>query len=448
MTAEAGTARQATPARRRAWLRIGTGLVILAAAVILLAPALFRTGREPVDLTTRFLLAVSVILLVSHLFGEVLRRLRQPPVLGEILGGLVLGPSVLGLVWPEAAAWLFPAGVVESLDKAAQLGLVVFMFLLGCELRTDRIRNRGAVGAVVVGGMGLPFVAGVGIALAAAPVLAGDRATTTMYALFVGLALAITALPVLARILLDLGQDRTGVGVLSISSAAIGDGLAWLVLTFILASTGDGDESGLEVAALAVALVLVTYLCVRPALAVLVRRMRSEQLLTVVLVAGAIGFSALTTTIHLHPVIGAFLFGTAVPRGSPTIDRISHRLQGFTLLILLPLFFAGVGLQTSIGLLGGDAGHWLLFAGILLAAQLTKLAGAGGGALLAGLPRGQALQVGVLMNCRGVTELVIATIGLGHGLISPLGFTILVLIAVITSAVTGVAMRYLLRTGR
>jgi Kef-type K+ transport system membrane component KefB len=162
-------------------------------------------------------------------------------------------------------------------------------------------------------------------------------------------------------------------------------------------------------------------------------------------VVGAIAFSALTQMINLHPVIGAFLFGAAVPRNSGAVDRISHQLQGFTLTILLPLFFAGVGLVTSIGLLGSHPGHWLVFAGILIAAQVTKFVGAGGAARLAGLPGNQAVRLGVLMNCRGVTELVIATIGLQYGVINRLGFTILVLIAVITTAVTGPLMRYLIR---
>lgn len=447
--AAAPASRAVPPGRgRRAWWGVGTGLVVLVSSLVLWAPGLLRTeaGAEPIDPLTRFLVAVAVILVVSHLFGELMRRLGQPPVLGEILGGLVLGPSALGLLWPEAAGWLFTADVLDSLGKAAQLGLVVFMFLLGCELRTDRIERPRTVGAAVLGGMGLPFVAGVGIALAAGHTLAGPGVSTTAHGLFLGLALAITALPVLARILVDLGLDDTGIGALSLSCAAIGDGVAWLVLTAILATTGlAGNGSVTTTVGLAVALVLVTFLCVRHAVAVLVTRLRSEQLLTIVLVVGAIAFAALAQLIHLHPVIGAFLFGAAVPRNSPVVGRISHQLQGFTLTILLPLFFAGVGLVTSVGLLGADLGHWLVLAGVLLAAQVTKFVGAGGAARLAGLPGRQAVQLGVLMNCRGVTELVIASIGLQYGLVNQLGFTVLVLMAVITTAVTGPLMRHLVR---
>lgn len=399
-----------------------------------------------IDPVASFLLAVAVILIVCHACGELMRRLRQPTVLGEILGGLVLGPSVLGLVWPGADRVLFPTHVLDGLNRAAQLGLIMFMFVLGCELRTDRVARPRAVAAVVLGGMGLPFVVGIGIALAARSSFSDPTGPPVAYVLFFGLAIAITALPVLARILLDLRLDHTGVGVLSLSSAAVGDGVAWLVLAVILAGTtaGAGGPDAFT-AALAVAVVLGTFLLIRRALAALIARMTSEHLLTVILVAGAVAYSALTQMVHLHPVIGAFLFGAAVPRESAVIDLISRRLRGFTLTILLPLFFAGVGLTTSIALLGRNPAHWLLFAAVLVAAQVTKLVGAGGAARLAGLSRRQALEIGVLMNCRGVTELVVATVGLHYGLINRMAFTVLVLMAVLTTAVTGPVMRYLIR---
>jgi Kef-type K+ transport system membrane component KefB len=423
-------------ATRQSWPGVVGGLVVLVTAGVLWGPDLVH-GRST-DPVARFLFSVAVILLVCHVSGAVLRRFGQPPVLGEVVGGLLLGPSVLGLVWPSSQDWLFPAPVLTALNYAAQLGLIVFMFLLGCELRTDRIGNRRVVGATVLGGMGLPFVGGVVVALAA-PALGGGG---TAYVLFFGLAVSITALPVLARILVDLGLSDTRLGATALSSAAVGDGVAWFALTVILAGTGlSGTGDVMTTAGLAAALVVATVLCVRPALRALVERVTSTQLLLGVLVVGALGYAGLTQLIGLHPVIGAFLFGVAVPRRSAAVTRISEQLQGFAIAILLPLFFAGVGLSTSTGLLGESVGNWLLFLLVLAVATVTKFVGAGGAARLAGLPARESLRLGTLMNCRGVTELVVASIGLEYGLVNGLGFTILVLVAVLTTAATGPLMR-------
>jgi Kef-type K+ transport system membrane component KefB len=425
-----------TQTGRQVWPGVVGGLVVLVGAGVLWGPSLLD-GR-PGDPVARFLFSVAVILLVCHVFGAVLKRFGQPPVLGEVIGGLVLGPSVLGLLWPGSQGWLFPEPVLSALNYAAQLGLIVFMFLLGCELRTDRIGSRRVVGATVLGGMGLPFVAGAGVALAA-PALGGGG---TGFVLFFGLALSITALPVLARILVDLGIADTRLGVTALSAAAVGDGVAWFALTVILAGTGlSGTGDVATTAGLAAALVVVTVLCVRPALRALVDRVSSAQLLLGTLVVGAIGYAGVTQLIGLHPVIGAFLFGVAVPRNAPAVTRIGEQLQGFAIAILLPLFFAGVGLATSVGLLGESAGNWPLFLLVLTVATVTKFAGAGGAARLAGLPARESLRLGTLMNCRGVTELVVATIGLQYGFVNELGFTILVLVAVITTAATGPLMR-------
>jgi len=423
-------------------LAVGVAVAVLGGAALGGWGPFVGYSVDQIDPIGRFLFAVAMVLLVSHAFGELLHRFGQPRVLGEIVGGLVLGPSALGLVWPASTQLLFPAEVRGALQQAGQIGLVVFMFLLGSELSIGRIGGKRLVAAVVAGGMGLPLVAGAGIALVAGGSLAGAEADGLGYPMFLGLALAITALPVLARILLDLGIDRTRVGAVAMSSAAIGDGIAWLTLSVILAGVGASGDA-MTTAVLGVALVVVAMLCVRPLLARLVRSTLLGPVLPVVLVAGAFMFAAATQFIHLHPVIGAFLFGLAVPRDCAVVERANQQLQGFTLAILLPLFFAGAGLGTSVALIGSSAAHWLLFLAILVVAQVTKVAGAGGSALLAGAAPRDALRIGVLMNCRGVTEIVVAAIGLEYGLINELGFTILVLTAIITTASTGPLMRWL-----
>ncbi|KWT63827.1 potassium transporter [Streptomyces albus subsp. albus] len=435
-----------TPRRRR--LRLGAALLLLVVAALPFGTGLWSGGQGQfvLDPVTRFLLVVAVILLVSHLLGMLMKRLGHPLVLGEILGGVALGPSVLGLIWPGAMEWLSAPAVLGDVDKAGQLGLVVFMFLLGCELRTDRIVRPRLVAATVAGGMGLPLVGGASLATSFASFLALHGTVTASYALFFGLALAVTAMPVLARILVDLRLNHTDTGSLAMSAAAIGDGVAWLILTFILAGAGrEASTTVAETAYLAMALVAVTLLCLRPALRVLVARISSERLLAAVLLSGAILYSGMTQAINLHPVVGAFLFGVVVPRRSEAVERVGQQLQGFTLIVLLPVFFAGVGLKTSVGLIGAHPLHWLVFTAVLVVAVVSKFVGAGGAARLLGLSWKQSWQLGALMNCRGVTELAIATIGLKAGLINELGFTILVIVAVITTAVTGPMLRRITR---
>ncbi|MFD1832115.1 cation:proton antiporter [Streptomyces desertarenae] len=332
------------------------------------------------------------------------------------------------------------------MSTTAQLGLVTFMFLLGCELRLGNTRASGttvgAIGAVVAGGMGLPFLLGAVLACAAPDVLRGDHASGGAYLLFFGLALSVTALPVLARILVDMGLDTTRTGVFALLSAAVGDGIAWLVLTAVLAVSRTGGTGPVALTLTLVALlVAVTYLLVRPALAALLRRVeaggRGERLVLPLLLAGALGYGGLTEIIGLHPVIGAFLFGTAVPNGSFIVTRLHQQLQGFTQAVLLPLFFAGVGLTVSPGTLGTSVWHWCVLLGVIVAAAAGKLAGAGAAGRLIGLNRTEALRLGVLMNCRGVTELVVGGIGWQAGLISDAGLTVLVVMALATTAMTG-----------
>ncbi|MGH3802460.1 MAG: cation:proton antiporter [Pseudonocardiaceae bacterium] len=442
-------AQRHSPGRRWRLLAKLAGLLILIGSAAACGPALLRdrAGVTRIDPIARFLLALALIVLLSHLMGGLLRKLGQPAVIGEIVGGIALGPSVFGALSPAGRAWLFPPDVAAALEMAAQLGLVTFMFLLGCELHVQRARaHRKAVGLVVAGGIGLPFAGGVVIAAMARPAMAGPTQHPMAYLLFFGLAVSITALPVLARILVDLQLDGSNLGVVCLTSAAIGDGVAWLALTVILAATGvGGTGQAITTAGLAASLTAFVVLCVRPTLAWLLRcaarRPAVDQLLLPLLLSGAIAFAAAIQLIGLHPVIGAFLFGIAVPRKSAVVARISRQLNGFAVPILLPVFFAGIGLSTSIGLLGGSPAHWLLFGVVLLVASVTKFAGAAGAARLAGMPAGNSLRLGTLMNCRGVTELVVATIGLQYKMINILGFTILVLVALITTAAAGPMMR-------
>jgi K+:H+ antiporter len=390
---------------------------------------------------TGFLLATSLIMFVCHALGALAVRCRQPRVIGEILGGLLLGPIALGALWPAAESALFPASVQASLDLAAQLGLAVFMFLLGCELRTGEARqNRRVLSAVVVGAMGIPFVGGVAVAGVGYPLIIGSAGDSALTVVFIGLALAVTALPVMARILIDIGLETSRAGTLGLAAAACGDGLTWVALTALLGLAGLRSVSPAFTMSMALAVLAFTVAVVRPVLRYLVRRAdrsgRGDQWLAPVLIGGAVAYATFTQTVGLHLVIGAFLFGTAVPRDSALVERASRQVSGFTHMILLPLFFAEIGLKISGAALGSSGAAWLLFAAIIAVATVGKFVGAAGGARLAGLDRTDSWRLGALMNCRGVTELVVAAIGFQYHLINTLGLTIITLVALITTACT------------
>ncbi|ANN20170.1 hypothetical protein SD37_34305 [Amycolatopsis orientalis] len=391
---------------------------------------------------TRFLLVVAIVLGVCHLAGALCVRLRQPPVVGELAGALLLGPSLLGALAPGAQHALFTPALLTTIDLAGQLGLVVFMLLLGSELRTDLLDgDRRTVGLVVAGTITVPFAAGFGFAASVGEWFAPRGVPFAAYLVFFGLAISITAMPVLARILTDHRVEGSPTGTLALAVASIGDGLAWAILAVVLAAKGAGDPGTVVVRGLiAVVLLIVSFALVRPALAAVLRRAgrrgTGERAIAAFLVTGAVAFAAATDAIGLHPVIGAFLFGVLLPRGQDVVTRAGSKLNDFAVVVLLPLFFASVGQKANFAAFGGREG-WLLLGAGLAVAMFSKFAGTAGAATLAGKGRRQSLRLGALMNCRGITELVIANVGLQHGLITPLGYTVIVLIAVVTTAITG-----------
>ena len=416
-------------------LRIAAIAICLAAVAAGIAAK--RGGWvQPDDPVSRFLIAVTVALAICHLGGFAASRVGQPWVVGELFGAVAVGPSLLGLVWPSGQSWVFAPAVVRSLSMVAQLGLALFMFLLGCDLRTrDGASRPGRVTAVIAGAMGIPFCVGIAAAAPTQHFMAG-RAGTAGYLLFTGLALSITAVPVLARILGDLNIEHTRIGTLALASAAIGDGVVWVTVALVLIVVGTGGGPWEIVAhATAAGFLGIAVLAARPMLGWIVRRLdgRADRLAVPALTAGAIGFAALTELIGLHPVIGAFLFGAILPRDVPIVATLSASLRGFTVTILLPLFFVSVGLSTSVLLLGSSASRWGVFGLLLATAIAAKFAGAAGGGRLAGL-RGRDLgRLGALMNCRGVTELIVISIGYESHMISGFALTVFVLIALLTT---------------
>ena len=373
-----------------------------------------------------FLLDLALIVICAHAAGAAARRIGQPPVVGEILSGILLGPAVLG---SALAGALFPGPVRVALEPLATLGLVLFMFGVGYELDHRLVRSPAAV-SVAAGATVLPLLLGVGLA----GWLAGphQHAGSLAFALFIGIAMSVTAFPVLARILADRGLSGTRVGALALSGAAAGDVAAWSLLAVVLSMAG-GKSAWTTL--FAIPAVLVMIFLVRPLLAATLSR-RTGPAVFAVLAAGLLLTAAATDLLGLHIIFGAFLFGAICPRGHEQLRTdVVDRLTGVGRQLLLPVFFVVAGYQldlTGIGL--PDIGE---LAAILAVAVIGKAAGAYLAATLHGLPPQEAASLGVLMNTRGLTEIVVLTIGLQAGILDHRLYSLMVIMALATTAMTG-----------
>ncbi len=396
-------------------------------------------GLTSAEILARVLLAVAVIIVAARALGSLFRIINQPRVIGEIVAGILLGPSLLGIFFPEVTSFLFPSEVIHVLQILAQFGLIFFMFLIGAELDHKMIRGSGHTALLVSHySIVVPFTLGLAAALLIFPVVGSG--SFTGFALFMGAAMAITAFPVLARILTDTGLHRTRIGALAITCAAVDDVTAWCILAVVVAivkSTGPVDA--IQTVLLALAFVGIMIFVVRPLIARVASVKPDRGRLGATVMSGllvALFLSAWATeAIGIHAIFGAFMFGAVLPRSHSIAAQITERLEDVTVLFLLPVFFAVVGLSTQIGLVSGSE-LWLLTGLIVAIAIVGKI----GGSVIAGLAAGESLRsstvLGVLMNARGITEIVILTIGRTLGVISPALFTMMVLMALITTFMT------------
>ncbi|WP_051833477.1 cation:proton antiporter [Streptomyces katrae] len=404
------------------------------------------------------LIAVPVVVLACGVAAAVMRRLGQTTVVGEILVGILLGPSLLGWLWPAGSRWLLPGEVLPYLGVLGNLGLLVFMFLVGLELDVGLLRGRGrAVVVVSQASVWIPLGLGSLLALAMYGSLAPEGVGRAEFVLFVAVAMSVTAFPVLARILKDQGLYGTPVGTLAMACAAVADVVAWCLLALVTAMAhplGGGGRGGSAWGILGMGVLAGVFLAgmwwgVRPVLGWGVRRWGSGSAAgaggdaggVVGLCSGVCLAAYATHAMGVHALFGAFVFGAVVPR-TAVVEQAAERMREFAVPVLLPLFFVGSGLKTDVGLLGGGAAWW--WAGVVLVVAVAgKWGGGTGAALLAGQPVRDAVTLGALMNCRGVTELVVLNVGLGLGVIGAELFTALVLMALVTTAVTGPVVRAL-----
>jgi Kef-type K+ transport system membrane component KefB len=384
-----------------------------------------------------FFLALSLALGAARLLGGVARRLGQPAVVGEICAGLLASPMVV----TTAGAELFlPVEVRPLLGSLANVGLATFMFLVGQEIDGTFLRERkGSAMGVAVGSVAVPLLAGIGLALPLAPHHAPGN--DTAFVLFVGVAMSVTAFPVLARILTDRGLSGHPVGNLSLAAAAVGDLFAWICLAGVVTHAG---ASGQWRVALVPVYLLLMVTVVRPLLTVVVHRAKDSkhaaEQLTAGLVVGLMLSCAVTEWLGVHFVFGAFAFGAVTPRAALGTLRpqITRRMENAGS-VLLPLYFVVAGSKVDVA--DFSIGTLLTLGAVIAVAVVAKVGGSYAGARLSGLPHPTAMPVAVLVNTRGLTEIVIVAVALEMGLISQDFYSIMVVMAVLTTAMTGPLLR-------
>jgi len=421
-------------------LTLGHGIHAPRPAGGIAAATKVTSGDE--DIVWRLVLAAAVIIVAARLVGTAFQRINQPQVVGEIVAGVVLGPSLLGRVAPSLSSALFAKQMLPFLDVFSQVGLLFFMFLIGLELDLRLIRGRGQAAATVSHmSIVVPFLLGAGSALFLFPMLGSQSGRFLPFALFLGASMSITAFPVLARILTERGIYKTRLGAITLTCAAVDDVTAWCMLAVVVAVTrASGAVGALKTVGLALGFVLTMGFVIRPLLGRLARwhedRGEIGGGMLAMLFVGILLSAMATDRIGIHAIFGAFLFGVIMPKRSELIAELVGKLEDFTVVFLLPLYFAFTGLRTNIGLLGTSPSQWGACLLILGIAIVGKFGGSAVAARLNRLHWRESMAVGVLMNTRGLTELIILNIGLDLKVIPPELFAMLVIMALVTTFMT------------
>ena len=401
----------------------------------------------PPELAPRFFIAVAVILLVCRAVAWLLGRVGQPPVVSEMLAGVLLGPSLLGLLAPGLEGALFPTGIRPLLYVVGQVGLVVFMFQAGYEFAAHRVQGlAGTAGLVSLAGVTVPILLGAGLVTASegwAPVLQ-PGVSLGVSAAFVGVTLAVTAFPMLARIITERGQAGTRHGTLALASGAVDDVAAWLLLAVVLSAASGRVSTALVTIGGAAAFAVVLLTVGRRVTGLIVEGDRigdHSRLLGIVALLFAVAWY--TDVIGLYAVFGAFCTGAVMPR-TARADHLVETIAPMGRVVFLPLFFTYSGLKTFFGLFG-DPAVLAFAAAAVAAAVLGKFGACWAAARLRGEPSGVALRVGALMNARGLMQLIALNIGQEAGIVPPALFTVLVLVALSTTLMTSPLLTWIER---
>jgi Kef-type K+ transport system membrane component KefB len=391
---------------------------------------------------TTLILQIAIIIGASWALAGLFEKIRQPMVIGEMFAGILLGPSFLGWLAPSLSSRLFPPSSLNNLNALSEVGVVMYMFLVGVALNPRELRERGQV-VILTSHVSIvsPFVLGSGLAVYLYPRLADDSVSFTAFALFMGAAMSITAFPVLARILTDRGMLRTSLGTLAIACAAVDDVTGWCILAFITFFTRAQQTAVRPWTTLAglTAFLVLMFCGARRVLRGFQKQFRLQGRLSESMVALMVVFvmaSALVTQeLGLHLLFGSFLAGTIMPKDHEFVQYLLGKFESVTGVVLLPLFFAYTGLRTSIRLIEGSD-MWFYCLLVVLVAIGGKLGGSMIAARAVGTTWQEAAGLGILMNTRGLMELVILNIGLDLGIISTALFSMMVLMALVTTFMT------------
>ena len=422
----------------------------------LIAPSALNLGRfgkhgpaQNVGVLTHVLLALVVIVLCARGLGAVFRRLNQPPVIGEMIAGILLGPSLLGQILPAVSAYILPSQIAPYLSVLANLGVILYMFLVGTELNTDLLRERThASVATSHASIIVPFLLGSGLALWLYPIFSAGDVRFVVFALFMGVSMSVTAFPVLARIITDRNMQGTSLGAIALTCAAVDDVTAWCLFALVVSVARAHAGNALITLALTAGFIFFIFAFVRPTAARLARRhviKQSSSQGAIVVACVALFLGALTTQwIGIHALFGAFLMGAVIPHDSPLARDIKQKFEDLVVVLFLPIFFAFTGLRTQIGLVHGLR-DWAICLLIIVVASVGKFGGGAIAAWLTGLGWRQAASLGILMNTRGLMELIVLNVGLDLGVLSPTLFAMLVIMAIVTTLATTPVLHLLTR---
>jgi Kef-type K+ transport system membrane component KefB len=387
----------------------------------------------------KLVLQLTVILALCRVVGSLFRKFGQPRVVGEMFAGILLGPSLLGWIMPGVSAYLFPPASLGFLNALAQIGVVVFMFLVGLGINPKELKNHGHA-AVLTSHVSItmPFVLAAFLALYLYPKLSDDSVAFTSFALFMGSAMSVTAFPVLARILIERGLLRSRLGTVAIASAAVDDVTGWCILAYIVVltrSAHSGTSIWMTIGGIVVFALIMIYGVQRLLGGMETSYQKwgglSENRLALMLLL-VFGAALCTEWLGLHLLFGAFMMGAILPKEPKFVQYVLDRFETVTVTLLLPLFFAFTGLRTNIALVKGSE-MWMYCGLIVLVATVGKLGGSTLASWLTGMPIREAAGLGTLMNTRGLMELVILDIGLDIKVISPALFSMMVIMALVTT---------------